>query len=80
MLGPDGRRLAKRHGDTRVDHYRQLGATRRRVLGLLGYWCGALDKPRETTMDELIDRFDITRMSPRPIVFTPEDDAFLKGQ
>ncbi|MCD6365769.1 MAG: tRNA glutamyl-Q(34) synthetase GluQRS [Planctomycetes bacterium] len=80
VLGPDGRRLAKRHGDTRVDHYRQLGATRRRVLGLLGYWCGALDKPRETTMDELIDRFDITRMSPRPIVFTPEDDAFLKGQ
>jgi glutamyl-tRNA synthetase len=40
VIGPDGRRLAKRHGDTRLSHYRALGVPPGRVLALLARWCG----------------------------------------
>jgi len=80
VVGPDGRRLAKRHGDTRLSHYRRRGATPQRMLGLLGYWCGAVETRRPATMDELIDRFDLARLPKQPIVFSPEDDAFLLGR
>jgi len=78
VIGPDGRRLAKRHGDTRLAAYRQAGATPRRVLGLLGYWCGLLEARREASMEELAERFDLGRLSRKPVVFAREDDAFLR--
>ncbi len=80
VVGPDGRRLAKRHGDTRLAHYRDAGASAQRVLGLLGYWTGLLDSRREATMQELIERFDMSRMPRERVVFGPDDDAFLIGK
>jgi glutamyl-tRNA synthetase len=80
VVGPDGRRLAKRHGDTRLEHYRRLGCESERVLGLLGYWSGLIDRRRPATMDELLDRFDLDKLPRRPVVFGPADDAFLGGQ
>jgi glutamyl-tRNA synthetase len=77
VVGADGRRLAKRHGDTRLSHYRARGATPQRVLGLLGYWCGVLPKPQETGMAELVSRFDIARLSKSPVVFRQQDEKFL---
>ncbi len=79
VVGEDGRRLAKRHGDTRIDHYRQRGTTPQRLLGLLGYWCGVYAQRREATLEELLARFALTRLPHTPIVFSPEDDAFLRG-
>jgi len=79
VVGPDGRRLAKRHGDTRLATYRRRGTTPQRLLGLLGSWCGLLDRPRETALDELLGAFDLARLPREPIVFTPADDAFLLG-
>jgi len=40
VRGPDGRRLAKRHGDTRIARYREEGIPPERVLGLLASWSG----------------------------------------
>ena len=77
VLGPDGRRLAKRHGDTRLSHYRDAGTTPQRMLGLLAHWCGALEAPREIAMDDLLTLFDITRLPPTPVTFTPENDRYL---
>ncbi len=79
VVGPDGRRLAKRHGDTRISHYRQLGATRERILGLLGYWSGLLESRRETDLAELLNRFNLARLPKEPVVFHDEDDRFLRG-
>ena len=79
IAGPDRRRLAKRHGDTRLSHYRELDVTPQRMLGLLGYWSGALDTLREAAMEELLDRFDIERLPREPTIFSPEDDAFLRS-
>ena len=79
VVGPDGRRLAKRHGDTRLSRYRQLGASPERVLGLLAFWCGLLPSRREIGMAQLIEQFDVERIPRKQVVFTMEDDLFLRG-
>lgn len=79
VVGPDGRRLAKRHGDTRLSHYRKFSATPQRVLGLLGYWCGLLDRRREISLPKLLASFDLARLPCERTVFGPEDDKFLSG-
>ena len=76
VIGEDGRRLAKRHGDSRLLHYRNEGVSRERVLGLLAEWCG-LGRRNELTIGEFLDRFDLTSLPHDPIVFTSEDDAWL---
>ncbi len=78
VVGPDGRRLAKRHGDTRLAHYRALGTTSERILG----WVGAVSglwggKPREVSMHDLATEFDLAMLPREPVVFTAEHDHFL---
>ena len=77
VVGPDGRRLAKRHGDTRLAAYRSKGVRPQRVLGLLGYWSALLGQRREATFDELAENFDPAAIPGDQIVFSAEDDAFL---
>jgi len=72
VIGPDGRRLAKRHGDTRIATYRQLGVPATRVLQLLARWCGIDDPSRP------MEGFSLDRLGKNPIVFTPGDDAWLR--
>ncbi len=78
VLGEDGRRLAKRHGDTRVLSYREKGVSAERLLGLLGEWCG-LGSREEITIAEFLKTFDLDRMPREPVVFTAADDAWLLG-
>ncbi len=40
VVGPDGRRLAKRHGDTRIASLRQAGVPPERLIGMLAWSCG----------------------------------------
>jgi len=40
VVGPDGRRLAKRHGDTRIALLREQGMPPEQVVGMLANWCG----------------------------------------
>ncbi|HPS53067.1 MAG TPA: tRNA glutamyl-Q(34) synthetase GluQRS [Phycisphaerae bacterium] len=80
VLGPDSRKLAKRHGDTRLCHYVSLGVTRQRMLGLLGYWLGTLENRRETDISELAEKFDINKISAKPVIFGRDDHDFLVGR
>ena len=80
VVGADGLRLAKRHGDTRLAAYRAAGVTAERMLGLLGFWSGALDHRREAEMSELLERFSLETFPRERIVFSPEDDAFLTAR
>jgi len=77
VVGPDGHRLAKRHGDTRVRLYRQAGVDPRRVLGLIGFWCGLLDRPRPIEAGRLRDQLCLERMPRQSVTFQPEDHAWL---
>jgi glutamyl-tRNA synthetase len=79
VVGEDGRRLAKRHGDTRLATYIEAGVPQERVLGLLAWWSGQLDEPGEISLDDLLSRFDVDAIPHEPIVFTPNDDRWLRN-
>jgi len=77
VIGTDGRRLAKRHGDTRVATYRECGVEAPRVVGLLAYWCGITPERRPLDADGFRRGLDMARLSPDPITFTAEDHEWL---
>jgi glutamyl-tRNA synthetase len=72
VVGPDGRRLAKRHGDTRLAALREAGVKPEAVVGLLAWSCGWLAEVRPVTPRELLPRFRLAAIPPRPFVLTPE--------
>jgi len=78
VIGEDGRRLAKRHGDTRLTAYRDAGAAPGAVIGLLAYWSGASAARRRMTAGEFAAAFDLARLPRGPVVFTREDEAWLR--
>lgn len=45
VVGPDGRRLAKRHGDTRLSHFRDAGVTAERITGWALHSLGLIERP-----------------------------------
>lgn len=77
VIGPDGRRLAKRHGDTRLAFYREQGVPAERLLALLARWCG-IDATEAITAREMIERFDADRLPRSPITFADHDDRWLR--
>lgn len=70
VVGPDGRRLAKRHGDTRIATYRQQGAQPGEILTPLARSCGWIGpEERISSLAELLPRFSLTTIPPTPFVF-----------
>jgi glutamyl-tRNA synthetase len=77
VVGPDGRRLAKRHGDTRVARYREAGIAPQRIIGLMARWCGATTDRVEMSAEEFRSAFDLARLPRTPITFQEDDHAWL---
>lgn len=77
VVGPDGRRLAKRHGDTRLEHYRSLGVPAERLVGLVAFWCGITPKRVAMSAAEFRDRFELSTLPRDKTVLSPEDDRWL---
>jgi glutamyl-tRNA synthetase len=75
VIGADGRRLAKRHGDTRLATYRDAGVPASRILALLAKWCGIESAEDATTAANLLGRFSLDRLPRTPIVFDPTGGA-----
>lgn len=76
VVGTDGRRLAKRHGDTRLAYYRETGVKAERVLGLLARWCG-IEGASEMNAREMLAQLDLDRVPKEPIVFTMDEERRL---
>ena len=76
IRGSDGRRLAKRHGDTRLSHYRQLGVPPSRILALIARWSG-MPALAPSTASDLLPHFNLSRLPRQDITFTPDDDRWL---
>jgi glutamyl-tRNA synthetase len=72
VVGPDGRRLAKRHGDSRLATLRDAGVKPESVLGLLAWSCGWLTEIRPVSARSLLPLFRIDSIPPKPFVLTPE--------
>jgi glutamyl-tRNA synthetase len=71
VVGPDGRRLAKRHGDTRLVALRQAGVKPEALIGLLACSCGWLPRPGPVTARDLLPVFDLKAIPREPFVLTP---------
>jgi len=69
MIGPDGRRLAKRHGDTRLATLREAGVEAEELIGLLAWSCGLQPEVRPVAARELLADFDPDRLIRAPFVF-----------
>lgn len=80
VIGTDGKRLAKRHGDTRLSYYRQRGVSAGRVISLLARSSGLADIPDEISCMELLGAFQLDQIPRQPIVFTRQDDEHLLGK
>ena len=70
VVGPDGRRLAKRHGDTRVASFREAGRSAEEVLGALAATCGWAAKGERVSLRDLVGRFDLSTIPHEPAVMT----------
>ena len=79
VVGPDGRRLAKRHGDTRIAFYRERGVPPGRLLALLAKWSGMPTTARPDSARDLADSFRLQDVPRTRVVFTAADDAWLRA-
>jgi glutamyl-tRNA synthetase len=75
VVGPDGRRLAKRHGDTRLSTLRSSGVTPEEFVGLLAWSCGWLPRISPVSPRDLIATFTFAAIPKSPFVLT---DALLR--
>ena len=75
VIGPDGRRLAKRHGDTRLATLREAGVRPERLVGLLAWSCGLLENAEEIRARELVAGFELGKLPREAWAFT---DAHLR--
>jgi glutamyl-tRNA synthetase len=81
VVGEDGRRLAKRHGDTHLEQYRGAGVPAERIIGLLAALCGVVDRdrPAPMTADEFRERFSLDMLSRQAARFAPADHTWLNS-
>lgn len=72
VLGPDGRRLAKRHGGVALRAMRRQGITPEAVIGWLAYFSGLLDSPEPVKAVDLIDSFHLDKLPREPVILTKQ--------
>jgi glutamyl-tRNA synthetase len=81
ILGPDKKRLSKRHGATSVTEYRDRGIlpeAMRNFLALLGWNPG--DDREILSLDELIQAFSVEAINPSGAVFDEAKLDWMNGQ
>jgi glutamyl-tRNA synthetase len=80
ILGPDGKKLSKRHGATSVEEFRAEGYIPEALvnfLALLGWSYD--DKTTVMSRDELVERFTLERVGASPAVFDFQKLEWLNG-
>ncbi len=81
VVGPDGKRLAKRHGDTRISRYRELGTPPERIIAMLARRSGIQLNASEmdgVRASDLIGRFDLDQLPRNPLVIDDADEKRLR--
>ena len=80
ILGPDGKKLSKRHGATSVEEFRAQGYIPEALvnfLALLGWSYD--DKTTVMSRDEIVERFTLDRVGASPAVFDFQKLEWLNG-
>lgn len=68
VVGADGRRLAKRHGDTRIAAYRAEGRSAESILGYLAASCGWVNSGTSVKLAELLPLFNLSTIPKSPFM------------
>lgn len=82
VLGPDGKKLAKRHGATSISQFRQQGYLPEALfnfLALLGWSPGEGVEQEIFSREELIERFDLRRINRAPAAFSYDKLDWMNG-
>ncbi len=77
VVGPDGRRLAKRHGDTRIASLRAAGVPPERVVGWLAHTCGWAAWGEACWPTDVLQRFNLDSLPQEAIVVDARVRAYL---
>jgi len=72
VVGEDGRRLAKRHGDPRLSALRAAGVKPEALVGLLAWSCGWIPRPEPIAARELVHLLCLEAIPPAPFVLSAE--------
>lgn len=81
ILGPDGKRLSKRHGATSVEAFGELGIIPEAMINFLALLGWALDGKTELfTLAELEQVFTLERVGANPAVFDTAKLEWMNGQ
>src|SRR5215207_7036996 len=81
LHGPDGKKLSKRHGAASVQELRDAGYLPEAVcnyIALLGW--GYDESTTFFATDELVERFDLSRVSKNPAVFDEQKLRWMNGR
>jgi glutamyl-tRNA synthetase len=73
VLGPDGTRLAKRHGAVTLEDLERLGQGPETALGWMAHSLGLAHLGEAPTAADLIQRFDPARLPKEPATWTSPD-------
>jgi len=79
VLGPDGRRLAKRDGAVTLTDRHLLGESSEQVLSRLAQSLGLAAPGEPVTVAMLVDRFDPAALPSEPWIFDPTEAAPPRG-
>jgi glutamyl-tRNA synthetase len=71
VLGPDGRRLAKRHGDTRLSHYRDHGVRGEQIVAWAAASAGMQDTTPAPSASEWVRHFAWDRVPRQSVTVEP---------
>ena len=80
LMGPDGKKLSKRHGHTAISAYGEEGYLPAAVvnyLAMLGWNPGEDDTA--ISVEEMVSRFDLDTVSKNPAIFDTEKLDWLNG-
>ena len=80
LMGPDGKKLSKRHGHTAISAYREAGYLPEALvnyLALLGWNPG--DDETVLPLADMVERFDLDTVSKNPAIFDTDKLEWMNG-
>ena len=70
VVGPDGRRLAKRHGDTRIAAFRAAGVSPEKIIGWIAHTCGLSANDDPVSLADLVGHFSLAAIPHTAVVIS----------
>jgi glutamyl-tRNA synthetase len=72
IIGHDGRRLAKRHGDWKISTLREHGFSPEEILGLIAWTMGMNPSRVSMSLESMLERFSISQLPIAPFLLSSD--------